>query len=50
MLRVPDFTNAVGLSALVFVIYKVVDLGPYEASILFGRCLHVFIAAAQGYI
>lgn len=50
MIRVPDFTNAVGYCALIFVVYKVLNVGPYEATIFFGRCLHVFIAAAQGYV
>jgi hypothetical protein len=50
MLRALAFTDAVGYCALAFVTYKTVELGPYEAAILFGRCLRVFIAAAQGYL
>lgn len=30
--------------------YKVVEVGPYEASLLLGRCLRILIAAMQGYV
>ena len=41
-------TNAVGICACAFVVYKAVELGPHEAAILFGRIVHVFVVAAQG--
>ncbi len=49
MWRALGFMDAVGYCALAFVAYKTIELGPYEAAALFGRCLRVFIAAAQGY-
>ena len=50
MSRVWGLTEAAGFCLLAFVAYKTVELGPYGAAILFGRCLHVLIAAAQGYL
>ena len=46
-MNLPDI---VGACALAFVVYKTVELGPYETAILFGRIFHVFVAAAQGYL
>ncbi len=43
-----DLTNAAGCFALAFVLYKVVELGPYEATALIGRCVHIFLTAALG--
>lgn len=31
-------------------VYKVAEIGPYEASLLVGRCFRIFISAMQGYI
>ena len=50
MARLMKTTNAVGICAWAFVVYKTVELGPYEAAVLFGRIVHVFIVAAQGYL
>ena len=43
-------TNLVGICAWAFVVYKTIELGPYESAILFGRVVHVFVVAAQGYL
>ena len=43
-------TNAVGICACAFVVYKAVELGPCDAAILFGRIVHVFVVAAQGHL
>ncbi len=50
MSRLMDVTNVVWFCALAFVIYKTVELGPYGAAILLGRCFHVFVVAVQGYL
>ena len=50
MLRVLDFADVVGYCALAFVVYKTIELGPYAAATLFGRCLHIFVVAARGYL
>ncbi len=50
MSRLMNTANAVGICACAFVVYKAVELGPYEAAILFGRIVHVFVVAAQGHL
>jgi len=45
MRRVLGFTDAIGFCALGFVVYKMAELGPYEAALLFGRALRVFLVA-----
>lgn len=50
MNRALDLVDLIGVSAAGVAVYKIVELGPYEAIILLGRCVRVFIAAAQGYI
>jgi hypothetical protein len=49
MSRLMDLSDAAGGCAFGFVVYKTVELGPYEAAVWFGRCFHAFIAAALGY-
>ena len=48
--RVLGFTDAVGFLVLGYVVYKMAELGPYEAALLFGRTLRVFLVAAGGYV
>ena len=43
-------TNGVEICAWAFVVYRTIELGPYEAAIQFGRIVHVFVVAAQGYL
>ena len=43
-------TDLVGACAIGLAIYKVVQVGLDEATILLGRCLRVFMVAMQGYI
>ena len=50
MARLMNTTNSVGICAWAFVVYKTVELGPYEAAVLLGRLFHLFIVAAQGYL
>ncbi len=50
MLRLLSLADAVGFCALAFMVYKTVELGPYEAAVLFGRLFRVFIVAALGYL
>ncbi len=50
MLRVLALAYAVAYCALALVAYKIIELGPYGAAALFGQCLRIFVAAAQGYI
>ncbi len=50
MLRALGLIDAIGYCLLAFVVYKTVQLGPYEAAMLFGRCVHVFTVAARGYL
>ena len=49
MLRVLGVTGAAKICAVAFVAYKLVEIGPYEAALLFGRCVRVFIVAVQGF-
>lgn len=48
--RVFDLYCAVAYCFLAFVIYKGIELGPYEAARLLGRTLNVFITAAAGHL
>jgi hypothetical protein len=50
MARALDFTDAVGFFVWGYVVYKTVELGPYEAALLFGRAVRVFLVAAGGYL
>jgi hypothetical protein len=47
--RVLGFTDAVGFLVLGYVVYKMAELGPYEAALLFGRTFRVFLFAVGGY-
>ena len=50
MHRAIGLPDLLGASAFGFVAYKTIELGPYEAAILIGRCVHVFVVAMQGYL
>ena len=50
MSRALALTDVAGFCALGFVVYKTVELGPYATAVLLGRCVHVFIVAAQVYL
>ncbi len=50
MSRALVLTDVAGLCALGFVAYKTVELGPYATAVLLGRCVDVFVVAAQGYL
>lgn len=50
MLRSWDVTDFIGYFAVGFVAYKTLELGPYEAAVLFGRTFHVFVVAVQGHL
>lgn len=47
LLNVTDLVMACGAG---FAVYKLAEMGPYELSLLLGRCLRVFVSALQGYI
>lgn len=49
MPRLVEMSDAVSVCAFGFVVYKAVELGPYDAAVWFGRCFHAFVAAALGY-
>jgi hypothetical protein len=46
--RVLGIADVVGFFGLGYVAYKMAELGPYEAALLFGRTLRVFLAAVGG--
>lgn len=48
--RALTFTDTVGFLVLGFAAYKIVELGPHDAAVLFGRCIHAFTVAAVGYL
>jgi len=48
--RVLSFTDTVGFLVLGYVVYKMAEVGPNEAALLFGRTLRVFLVAAGGYV
>ncbi len=50
MNRALSLIDLIGVFAVGMAVYKIVELGPYEATILLGRCVRLFITAAQGYI
>jgi len=50
MLRLVDWADVVRFCASAFVVYKIVELGPQDAAIWFGRLLHAFAVAAQGHL
>jgi hypothetical protein len=50
MNRALSLMDLIGVSAVGVAVYKTVELGPYEMTIILGRCVRVFITAAQGYI
>ena len=50
MRGVMTFADVVGCCAVAFVVHKTIEPGPYEVAILFGRYLHIFVAATQGYL
>ncbi len=50
MHRLLNLTDLVGACAVGLAVYKFVQLGPYEASLLLGRSLRIFLAAVQGHI
>ena len=45
-----DVTDFIGYYAVAFVVYKALELGPYEAAVLLGRTVRLFVAAAQGHM
>ena len=45
-----DVTDVIGYFAIGFLAYKTFELGPYEAALLFGRTVRVFIVALQGHL
>ena len=45
-----EMSHVAKYGALAFVVYKLVEMGPYESALLAGRCLHVFVVAVQGYL
>lgn len=45
-----DVMDVAGLCVLAFVVYKTVELGPYETAVLMGRCVRIFVVAVQGLI
>ena len=49
MPRLMELSDAVGVCAFGFVVYKTVELGPHNAALWFGRCFQAFVAAALGY-
>ena len=50
MHRSLNLTDLAGACFVGLVVYKVMEVGPYEASPLMGRCLRVFVNAMQGYL
>ena len=50
MYRTWDLMDVVGFGLLGFVVYKTIELGPYESAILMGRCVRIFVVAVQGLI
>ena len=50
MSRALALTDVAGFCPLGFVVYRTVKLGFYATAVLLGRCGHVFIVAAQGYL
>lgn len=50
MHRSLSLTDLFGICFAGLAVYKVVEIGPYEASLLAGRCFRIFVSAMQGYI
>jgi hypothetical protein len=50
MRRSLNLLDLAGACFVGLIVYKAVEVGPYEASLLMGRCLRVFINAMQGYL
>ena len=48
--RIFDLYCAVAYCFLAIVIYKAIEVGPYETALLFGRTLNIFVAASTGYL
>lgn len=50
MNRLLGLTDFIGAGVIGLLVYKAVEVGPYEASLLMGRCLRILISSMQGYI
>ena len=50
MHRVRTMVDLIGAGAMGLAFHQIVQLGPYEATILLGRCIQAVIVAMQGYI
>lgn len=48
--RVFDLYCAIAYCFMAFLIYKGLEIGPYETALLFGRTLNIFFAATAGYM